>query len=417
MFLSVAVQGPGTYLLEVWLQELAADVRRVGPGGRERGNVKRIEPLISPERFVGLEGVTHLCTGGEGPWLREQREVTEAFEKLKSGGFDGRQEVYAVGDRCRTRMGLLWGAPADRIAFMPSAAEGMSWLARGLDWREGDNVVTTNLEFPSVAYAWRHLRARGVEVRLVPHRDWVTEEVDLLSAVDGRTRVLAVSHVSFYTGQCLDLERLSTVRNRGVLFAVDATHSAGVVEVDACLTDLTVSSCYKWLLATHGTAPCYLSPQAEEVTRSTSFGWRNLQVWPPQTSERLPEVEEKPMPYRLEPGNPSMLTVMHLDRSVQVLQEVGIGRIQEHARDLSEQVTEALDGLGLRVISPRVRHRRSGNTCFLTEDAPGLRDRLREQGVLTWGEYGRMRISTHAYNGSEDVQRLGGALRRVMDTP
>ena len=73
-------------------------------------------------------------------------------------------------------MGELWRVPSDRIAFMPSAAEGMNWLARGLDWREGDNVVTTNLEFPSVAYAWRDLRARGVEVRLVPHRDWLVHE-------------------------------------------------------------------------------------------------------------------------------------------------------------------------------------------------------------------------------------------------
>ena len=50
-------------------------------------------------------------------------------------------------------MGQLWDVPVERIAFMLSAAEGMGWLARGLDWREGDNVVTTNLEFPSVAYA------------------------------------------------------------------------------------------------------------------------------------------------------------------------------------------------------------------------------------------------------------------------
>ena len=147
-------------------------------------------------------------------------------------------------------MGQLWDVPAERIAFTPSAAEGMAWLARGLDWRPGDNVVTTNLEFPSVAYNWRNVRQQGVELRLVPHCDWLlVREEDLLAAVDERTRVLAVSQVSFYTGQNLDVEQLADgLAGRDALLAVDATHAAGAVAVPAACTDLCVSSCYKWLL-------------------------------------------------------------------------------------------------------------------------------------------------------------------------
>lgn len=376
--------------------------------------VKTIQPLVPSSRFVGIDDIAHLCTGGEGPWLRAQTEVYERFCRLKSGGYDGRTEIYAEGERCRQKMGVLWGVASDRIAFMPSAAEGMSWLARGVDWRPGDNVVTTNLEFPSVAYAWRNLREQGVEVRLVPHRSWVTEEEDLLGAVDERTRVLAVSHVSFYTGQCLDLDRLSKVRERGVLLAVDATHSSGAMVVDAGLTDLTVSSCYKWLLATHGTAPCYVSPEGEAHTAATSFGWRNLQVWPPQAEERLPDVDEKPMPERMEPGNPAMLVVMHLGCSLDSLLDVGQETIQEHDRNLSEQVETGLRSLGLDLISPADRHRRSGNTCFLHDDATGLRDRLRDRGVLVWGEFGRVRVSTHLHNGSEDVARFLNELSELI---
>lgn len=370
-----------------------------------------IEPLISPDQFVGLEGVTHLCTGGEAPWLKAQEAVYAEFARLKSAGYDGREVIYERGEHCRTRMGELWRVPSDRIAFMPSAAEGMNWLARGLDWQEGDNVVTTNLEFPSVAYAWRDLRAREVEVRLVPHRDWLVHERDLLDAVDERTRVLAVSQVSFYTGQCLNLEQLADgIQRKNALFAVDATHAAGVVDVPAGLTDLTVSSSYKWLLATHGVAPMYLSEGAEGQITSTSFGWHNLAVWPAQEAVRAPEVEELPMPERLEPGNPSMLVVMHLDRALEVLLSIGIERISDHARTLSELVSTGLENLGFTVISPQNRPARSGNTCFLVEDAHAMQVRLAEIGVLCWGEFGRMRISTHLYNGSADVARLLAAL-------
>ena len=375
-----------------------------------------IEPLISPDQFVGIEGVTHLCTGGEAPWLKAQEAVYAEFARLKSAGHDGREEIYGRGERCRSRMGELWRVPSDRIAFMPSAAEGINWLARGLDWREGDNVVTTNLEFPSVAYAWRDLRARGVEVRLVPHRDWLVHERDLLDAVDERTRVLAVSQVSFYTGQCLNVEQLSDgLRQRSALFAVDATHAAGVVDVPAGLTDLTVSSSYKWLLATHGVAPMYLSGRAEEEIASTSFGWHNLVVWPPQEAVRAPEVKEQPMPERLEPGNPAMLVVMHLDRALETLLSIGIERISDHARTLSELVSAGLEKLGFTVISPQTRSARSGNTCFLVEDAGAMQVRLAEMGVLCWGEFGRMRISTHLYNGSADVTRLLAALSEQQE--
>ena len=378
------------------------------------------KPLLSPDAFHGLDGVTHLCTGGEAPWLRAQTDVYCDFARLKSGGDEGRREIYRRGESCRAKMGRLWEVEPKRVGFTPSAAEGMSWLARGLDWRKGDNVVTTNLEFPSVAYAWRSLKSRGVDIRFVPHRDWAVAEDDLVAAVDDRTRVLAVSQVSFYTGQCLDIEALSSgLRRLGpigreVLLAVDATHASGVVRVPAGDTDLCISSSYKWMLATHGVAPCYLSPRAEERVGDSAFGWHNLAVWPEQGAERLPQAPVKPMPERLEPGNPAMVVVMFLDRALQVILDIGIEAIQEHARDLSELVTEGLDRLGMTVISPRHRLARSGNTCFLADDAKGVQHALQKRGVLVWGEYGRVRVSGHLYNGSDDVGCLMGAMKILL---
>ena len=370
-------------------------------------------PLLSPDAFEGLEGTTHLCTGGEAPWLKANDEVYAEFARLKSAGDEGRREIYARGESCRSKLGQLWQVPADRVGFAPSAAEGMCWLSRGLEWQRGDNIVTTNLEFPSVAYAWRNLRSLGVEIRFVPHREWVVSEEDLLAAVDERTRVLAVSQVSFYTGQCLDVEALADGLKSGAgsaLLAIDATHASGVVRVPAGVTDLCVSSSYKWMLATHGVAPCYVSQRAEEQVTDSTFGWHNLDVWPAQGAERLPDAPVKPMPERIEPGNPAMVVVLFLDRALEVILEIGIARIQEHARDLSELVMEELERLGETVISPRQRQARSGNTCFLAEDARGTQLRLAESGVLVWGEYGRVRVSGHLYNGSADIEAFVAAM-------
>ena len=215
-----------------------------------------IDPLVSPNEFVGLDGLIHLCSGGESPWLKRQAEVFQEFCQLKSSSYHGRDRLFQYLDSCRQKMGTLWSVDSRRISFMPSAAEGMNWLARGLDWRPGDNIVTTNLEFPSVAYAWKNLSERGVEIRLIPHRDWQVSEEDLLNATDSRTRVLAISQVSFYTGQNHDIRALGEgLAGSETLLAVDATHASGVIDVPAEVTDLCISSCYKWLLGTHGTAP------------------------------------------------------------------------------------------------------------------------------------------------------------------
>lgn len=368
-----------------------------------------IDPLIPPSDFVGLQGVTHLCTGGEAPWLHQFEAVHADFGRLKSGGLAGRAEVYRRGEACRASMARLWGVSAERIGFLPCAAEGMNWLARGLDWRSGDNVVTDNLEFPSVAYAWRQLEDLGVEVRMVRHHDWRVREADLLDAVDARTRVLAVSQVSFYTGQNLDIVRLADglrSRSDACLLAIDSTHASGVVEVSAAVTDLCVSSCYKWLLATHGTAPCYVSERASGMVADSSFGWHNLAVWPPQGAERAPTVEVKPMPQRLEPGNPAMVVILFLEHALQRLLAIGMDTIQDHALELSRRIETGLRARGRNVISPSTAAARSGNTCFLDDDAAGLTRRLAGQDVLVWGEYGRVRVSGHLFNTGDDVDRF-----------
>ena len=323
------------------------------------------EPLVSPEEFVGLAGLTHLCAGGEAPWLKAQEQVYAEFTHLKGAGERGRSKIFEIGENCRTRLGELWGVAGDRICFLSAANDGMNLLSRGLVWNPGDNVVTTNLEFPSVAYAWRDLVAQGVEVRMVPHRDWMVAEDDLMAAVDARTRVLAVSQVSFYTGQCVDLEALSAVRQQGVLFAVDATHASGVLRVPAGFTDLCISSSYKWMLATHGVAPCYVGKEAERQLTPQGYGWHNLQVRPGQQVIREAEVEVVPMPAKMEPGNPPMLLIMHLQRALERIMEVGVGRIETHARDLARELVEGLRERGSEVIVPPSRMSSSGNTCYL----------------------------------------------------
>ena len=78
------------------------------------------------------------------------------------------------------------------------------------------------------------------------------------------------------------------------------------------------------------------------------------------------------------------------------------------------EISEGLAALDIDVITPATRARRSGNTSFRLENAPDLVERLTEHQVYVWGEYGRVRVSGHLYNGSADVVRLCDALKEIL---
>ena len=119
------------------------------------------------------------------------------------------------------------------------------------------------------------------------------------------------------------------------------------------------------------------------------------------------------MPERLEPGNPSMVSLLFLNRALDELLALGIEKIAAHVLDLAAEIRAGLEARGLRVISPLERARCSGNTCFLAADAARVTRELEAQGVLVWGEHGRVRVSGHLYNGSSDVARLLTALEAI----
>ena len=168
-------------------------------------------PLIDRREFVGLEGVTHLCTGGEAPWLRSHTAACERFGAMKSGGMAGREEMFRIGERARARAARILGVAPDELAFLAHSSEGLNQAVRSVEWRAGDNVVFADLEYPSLVYPSAMLRERGVEPRVVRTRGHYLSLDDLAAHVDRRTRLVLVSLVSYLTGQRLDLARCADI--------------------------------------------------------------------------------------------------------------------------------------------------------------------------------------------------------------
>ncbi len=373
------------------------------------------ESLIPKSEFLGLQDCVHLAAGGETPMLKSHRQAVDQFMNDKSRGEFARDLEANMVEQARTKCAALFSVTPAEITFLSSASEGINNLAYGLNWQAGDNVIIVDVEFPSVILPWTRFEHLGVEVRVVKHKNWLIDLEDIAARIDARTRVVAISHVSMFTGQRIDLNALSKlVRSSNALLLLDATHAAGVVPVDARLADIMVSSCYKWMLGVHGAAIFYVNQETLPDFEPPFLGWNSPAThggWQQPTRFTL-----QPSLHRFQPGNAGFISIYILDNALDHLLEIGIECIERHALDLSGSIHAAVGAMGFEVMTPGDETQRAGNLCFMADNVEKVRQQLEAQQILIWGAYagfGRLRISTHLYNNSEDVERCISALQSV----
>ena len=180
----------------------------------------------------------------------------------------------------------MMNAHRDEIDFIKNTSEGVATVAAGIAWNAGDRIVTTNVEYPANMYPWMDLARRfGAELVTVPEIDnpdgsRVVALDALLAAADHpRTRLLALSHVEYASGQRHDLAAIgSFCRSRGILFCVDAIQSMGVLPLDvgAMNIDYLSADGHKWLLGPEGAGVFFCRRELLGKTRPLAIGWMNV---------------------------------------------------------------------------------------------------------------------------------------------
>lgn len=369
--------------------------------------------LVAKSDFVGLDQVAHLATGGEAPFLTSHWERLACFAQDKSGGMAGRERILAVADAARQKLATLLGCDARDIGFPHNVAQGMNLVVDGLALAPGDNVVLHQWEFPSVLYPWLQQRRRGVEVRLVPSQGWSAPLERVQAALDGHTRAVILSHVSYYTGERQDLAAYSALAHDvGAALIVDASHSLGAVPVYAPHADFLFACCYKWLLGTHGVAVGYWNRVRQPDWRPPAVGWWSVEAQRPQDQGGgYTQVSDGRV---FELGNPTFIGLHLLDNAVAYLARTGEERIAERVLGLSGELRLQLAALGVRLLTPEPVAQRAGNVAFAVEDERRWRQELERRGVLGWTGEQRVRFSTHFYNDLSDIERAVAAVAEVL---
>ena len=309
----------------------------------------------------------------------------------------------------------LINAERDEIALLKNTSEGIGFVAEGFPWRQEDNVVIVEGEYPANVYPWLHLRNRGVGVKTVPCRGPRIAIEDINAAIDNRTRMLSISFVEFATGFRNDLAALGELcHDRGIDFCVDAIQGLGVfpVDVDAMRIDYLAADGHKWLVAPEGAAIFYVRSDKIEKIRPTSIGWKNVVGWADYSTIDFTLRKDAA---RFENGSFNTGGFVALGASLSLFEEVGVENIRGAVKEITDHLVDRLKSIGAKIFSAREDDCWSGIVSFGYSklDPREVVRRLRERHVLLSARDGRLRVSPHFYNDREDVERLIDALSEV----
>jgi len=370
--------------------------------------------------FPLADEIVHLNHAGVGPWPRRTIDAIARFadENMRLGSRHYLRWLEVERD-LREQLRWLINAPsADDVALLKNTSEALSIVAYGIDWRSGDNVVTSRQEFPSNRIVWESLAPRfGVEARLADLNGGATPEEALLAHVDKNTRLLSVSSVQYASGLRMDLDWLGEAcRARNVLFCVDAIQTLGAMpfDVQTCGADFVMADGHKWMLAPEGVALFYCNPGRREQLRLSQFGWHMVEDhndydrmdWQPAASAR-----------RFEAGSANNMGIHALNASLSLLRKEGLSSIQEIISGNILYLYDSLQDAGFEVITPRAAERRAGIITFRhpRKDNRAIYEYLQSTGILCARRAGGIRFSPHFYTPTEGLDRALNSLRQAVD--
>lgn len=350
----------------------------------------------SAERLVA--GVQSKCH----PWRRTPDNFFDDAEAFRSGA------------------AALLGAPADRLAIVPSASYGLSAAARILEPHvpAGCEILIMEQEFPSNVFPWMRLaEATGARIVTVPAPsdfDWARAVLDRIGP---RTAVVAAAQCHWTNGAWFDLARISdAARSVGAALALDATQSLGAVPFDfgRIRPDFCVAAGYKWLLCPYGLSLMYVDPKWHDarpleeswLARTGAEDFANLADYSHsyQPGARRFDVGEKSVPTLL-PGGIA---------AFQQLGTWGVAAVAEALRDLNRSVVEALSGFPLQPVPEALR---SPNLLGFVATAAlpdSFLPRLAEQRVYLSRRGSSLRFAPHLHVTANDLDRLQSAVSKAL---
>ncbi len=372
--------------------------------------------------FAVTQRCIYLNHASAGILPRSSVEAIEAYLRAHAqAGVLGTFPYELCLPEYREKIARFIGAGSGEIAIVPNTSLGATTVALGIDWRAGDEILLCDTEFPANVVPWLALRGRGVAVRILPAREErLTPEV-LRREISPRTRLIALSWISFGDGYRHDLAGLAAVaRHAGALTCVDGIQGLGLFPIDVASLgiDALYAGATKWMLGLHGVGFLYVRAELLERLLLAMPGWRSQHdMWDFHNYEQ-PFAKDAA---RFEGGTVNLPGALSLACAIDLFERSGPSAIARHVLELTDRLCEGLAGLGAEVCSVRGEGTSSGIVTFRMPgfDSIALGRAWEEKGVIATYRANGIRVSPHGYNDSAEIDdaldRLSRLLRRTQE--
>ncbi len=362
-------------------------------------------PVVKEKIFLGHAGVCPL-----------PRRVSEAIAHYATLCTLGDQEALIPPARIqkfRENAARLLCAQPDEIAFVGPTSLGLSFVASGLSWKKGDNILIYFDDYPSNVYPWMALAEKGVQVRLMNIRELgKIRSLDVMGQVDENTRLVALASNHFIAGYRIDIRAIGEfLRQRNILFCLDAIQTLGAFPTTVENVDFAAADAHKWLLGPCAAGILYVRKAVQEKLRPTVFGWHNVSC-PNYTAQET--IVHPTNARRYEAGSENLLGLVGLNAAIEMLLEIGIENISAELLRKRKWLVPALQKKGFMVLQADAPpENASAITSFYREnfDLSALHKKLEDTNIITSLRADRtgrryIRLSPHFYNTDSELNRV-----------
>lgn len=339
--------------------------------------------------------------------------VTQAVkEKAEKAALNDQEEGLAELLRItRNRAAQLLGADTSEVALIGPTTVGLSAVAAGLDWQKGDEILVYRDCFPVNVYPWQALESRGVKVRWLQTRTLgqITPELVAENLTD-QTRLVALASCHFVSGWRIDHDAIGRVlRERGVLFCLDAIQTLGAFPTTAKYVDFLAADAHKWLLGPCAAGIFYVRRELQDRLFPSAFGWNNVRC-PNYIAQE--EMHLRSDARRYEAGSFNILGIAGMNAALGLLLEVGIDSIAADLKAKRAWLVRALQEKGYEVFYPEAIEAGGITSCWLEGgDMPALGEKLARENIVASVRADRsgrdyLRFSPHFYNTPKELEKV-----------
>jgi selenocysteine lyase/cysteine desulfurase len=361
-------------------------------------------PVAREKIFLGHAGVCPL-----------PRRVADAIADCARQGTLGDQEAFMLHrlDEARKLASQLIHCQPDEIALVGPTSLALSFVAAGLNFRRGDNVLIYHDDYPSNVYPWMALAARGVEVRLLNIKKFgAIRTMDVTGQVDENTRLVALASCHFISGFRIEIDAIGKfLRERGILFCLDAIQTLGAFPTTVEHVDFLAAAAHKWLLGPCGAGIFYVRRDLQEKLNPPVYGWHNVRNPNFVAQEKI---EFRNGAVKFEAGTQNLVGLVGLIASMELALEIGVENIAGELLRKRAWLIPALQAKDFTVLNADAKTENAGGIVSFFQpgkDMSAFNQKLSESGIIASLRTDRkgqnyIRLSPHFYNTDAELQRV-----------